>query len=275
MRGLVIGGSGYLGARLVRALGPRGLATHRTPHAPDQVAFDAEKMRLSDLLPQLPGDLTHVFAPYGAINPEAIARDPARFAAINVAGMIGVLKDALDAGLKPVFFSTDYVFDGAHGGWTEEDAPRPLTAYGAQKLAVEAWLATVGAPWLTVRLSKLVSGDRDTHSVLGQWVNDFFEGRPQRCAADQIFSPTFVDDAAGAVVALCDAGAQGLFHVAAPEALSRLDLLNLLYDAAREHRDDLVIEITPCRLHDLNFAEKRPLNTALSSEKLRRTIDWR
>ncbi|MGE3303640.1 MAG: hypothetical protein AB7M12_11060, partial [Hyphomonadaceae bacterium] len=68
---------------------------------------------------------------------------------------------------------------------------------------------------------------------------------------------------------------QGLFHVAAPEALSRIDLMNLLYDAARAHRDDLVIEITPCRLHDLNFAEKRPLNTALSSEKLRRTIDWR
>ena len=42
--------------------------------------------RLSDLLPRLPGALTHVFVPYGVIDPEKCA----------------VLQDALDAGLMPV-----------------------------------------------------------------------------------------------------------------------------------------------------------------------------
>ena len=37
-----------------------------------------------------------------------------------------------------VHYSTDYVFDGTkEGAYTEEDAPNPMTVYGASKLAGE------------------------------------------------------------------------------------------------------------------------------------------
>ena len=105
-------GADYWRIGLCRAA-PRGdarLATFRAPETPEGLRFEAGPARLSDLLPQLPSDLSHVFVPYGGIDPEKRARDPAGTAEINVVSVIGVLRDALDAGLIPVFFSSDYVF---------------------------------------------------------------------------------------------------------------------------------------------------------------------
>jgi dTDP-4-dehydrorhamnose reductase len=273
-RALVVGGSGFLGGRIAALLGDRGIATFRSAAVPGGVRFDATTERLADLLPTLPGDLSHVIVPFGAIDMEGCARDPKATSAVNVVAVIGVLKDALDAGLKPVFISTDYVFDGTKALWRETDPAWPRMAYGAQKLAVEAWLGTLAAPWTVVRLSKIVSGDVKTHSMLGQWVNEVKAGKPQRCAQDQFLAPAWVDDLAGAVVKLADVGATGLFHAAGPERFSRIALLTLLLDKIREVDPAARVPVTPCGLHELPFLEKRPLDTSLSTAKLQEAVAW-
>ena len=270
----MIGGSGFLGRRLTQLLGPRGVSTFRSRPIARGLAFDATTQRLSELLPRLP-DLSHVFVPYGLIDPEACARDPAGTAVVNVVSVIQVLKDVIDAGLTPIFFSSDYVFDGTHGLWREQDEPRPRTAYGAQKLAVEAWLGTIAHPWLIARFSKIVSADTDANSVLGPWAEAIKAGAPQVLAADQVFSPTWVDDACGALIGLADTGATGLFHVANPQPLSRLALFELLLGAVQAIDPNRSVAITKARLHDLEFySEKRPLNTSLAVEKLQTLAPW-
>lgn len=267
-RALVVGSSGFLGGRLLALLGGRGVGTFRSKPAPGAIRFDATAQRLGDIAGALPSDLTHVFVPFGAIDMEGCARDPAGTSAVNVVAVTAVLKDALDLGLKPTFVSTDYVFSGERGLWRETDRAIPRMAYGAQKLAVEHWLGTVPAPWTIVRLSKVVSGDRTTHSMLGQWVNELLAGKAQRCAEDQLFSPAFVDDHARAIIALADRGAQGLFHSGGPDVFSRIALLRLLCESLRRVDPSVGVEITPCRLHDLPFLEKRPLDTSFDSAKL-------
>ena len=91
------------------------------------VPFDATRERLAELLKQLPADVTHVFVPFGLVNPEQCARDPMGSAEINVASVIRVLGDVLDAGLVPVFVSTDYVYDGRKTSRTEDEPQAPNT----------------------------------------------------------------------------------------------------------------------------------------------------
>jgi dTDP-4-dehydrorhamnose reductase len=274
-RALVVGSSGFLGARILARLGDRGVGTYRSRPIPGGVAFDATRDRLTHIAGALPSDLTHVIVPFGAIDMEGCARDPAGTSAVNVVAVVQVLKDALDLGLKPSFVSTDYVFDGTQRLSDEGHEAKPRMAYGAQKLAVEHWLGTLDAPSTIIRLSKVVSGDTTTHSMLGQWVNELRKGAAMRCASDQYFSPAFVDDLADAIIQLADVGAHGLFHAAGPDVYSRIDLLNLLVASIKRHTDAINTEVTPCRLHDLPFLEKRPLDTSLSVRKLRDTIDYR
>ncbi|MDO8423093.1 MAG: sugar nucleotide-binding protein [Parvibaculum sp.] len=266
---LVVGGSGYLGQSLGRTLGSRGISTYNSKPVPNGLHFDASETRLRDLISEMSIEPSHAVVTYGAINPEFCARDPVGSAQINVHSVIEAMRDAIDAGIVPVFLSTDYVFDGTRGARNETESTCPTTQYGAQKVAVEEWLHNQNAPWIIARASKLVSGARDTHSVLGQWVNDIQDGREMRCATDQVFSPALVDDVARSIVQLIDHAAIGIFHVAGDEAMSRYDLAKTLVETVEDLTPTLSINLTAAKIHDFPFLEKRPLDTSLDTAKLR------
>ena len=223
----------------------------------------------------LPNDITHVFVPFGTINPEQCARDPAGTRITNVDSVIRVLEDAFAAGLLPIFVSSDYVYDGSKPLRIEDEPQAPNTEYGRQKVAVERWLGTRHEPWLVTRLSKVVSGDTTAQGILGPWISDIRNGRAMRSATDQIFSPALVDDLAGAMIRLAEMNLHGIYHVAGPETMSRYDLNRLLVEAVRavDPRVDPLLE--SCSLRDIPSLELRPLNTSLSIEKMQAAIAWR
>jgi dTDP-4-dehydrorhamnose reductase len=274
-RALVVGGSGFVGRAILSRLGPeRGIGTRHAAAAPGLVRFDAVADRLSDLLSSLPSDITHVFVPFAVSNPEACAVDPERTRRVNVDGAIRLMQDAFSAGLTPVFVSTDYVHDGTRPLRNEDEPQAPATEYGRQKAAVERWLAARPEPWLIARLSKVVSGDTTRRSVLGEWINDLRNERPMRSATDQIFSPAFVDDVAGAMVRLAETGSNGIFHVAGPRPMSRHQLNRLLIDEIQAVDPRVAASVAACSLRDIPFLEQRPLDTSLSIEKLQAAIGW-
>jgi dTDP-4-dehydrorhamnose reductase len=274
-RALVVGGSGFVGRALLSQLGSdRGVGTWRSKPTRGLAQFDAVTGRLSELLRALPNDITHVFVPFGMINPEQCARDPAGTRTVNVDSVIRLMEDAFAAGLVPIFVSSDYVYDGSRPLRTEDEPQAPNTEYGRQKAAVERWLGTRHEPWLVTRLSKVVSGDSATHGILGPWVNDIRNGRAMRSATDQIFSPAFVDDVAGAMIRLVEANLQGIYHVAGSEPISRYDLNRLLVDSIQAIDARVEASVEACSLRDIPSLEQRPLNTSLSIAKLTAAIAW-
>jgi dTDP-4-dehydrorhamnose reductase len=274
-RALVVGGSGFFGRHLLERLGDRGVGTHLNRPAAGTIRFDAATERLRDRLADLPSDLTHVFVPFGVIDMEGCARDYDGTARVNVAAVQGVLADAAEAGLRAVHVSTDYVFSGDRPLWSETDEAQPRMAYGRQKLIVEQWLQARHPEALICRLSKVLSDRMERENMLANWAHDIRAARPLQLAADQCFSPAGADDLADAMIALADAGASGLFHVAGPERISRLDLFRRLSAAMAEHQETDMSLAQACSLHDLGFLETRPLDTSLDVSRLERTISHR
>jgi dTDP-4-dehydrorhamnose reductase len=275
LRALVIGGSGFVGQSLLHQLGPdASIGTFHQKFFPGGIPFDAAAEDYRTLRQRLPDGLTHVFVNHGIVNPEACAADPAGTARVNVDSICRLLEAAMADGLFPIFLSTDYVFDGTRGGWTEADTPRPVTQYGLQKLAVERYLQGQPGPSLVVRLGKVVGAQVDIHSVLGQAVPEFRAGKPMRLATDQIMAPVWVQDAAALLLRLAAERATGLFHIAGPERYSRLALMALLQNAIQAVDPSVRVVMTPCSLHDLPFRERRPLDTSLSNGKLQARYAW-
>ncbi len=133
--------------------------------------------------------------------------------------------DCADAGARFVHVSTDCVFSGRRGGYSEDDLPDPVDFYGRSKL-----LGEVAAPALTLRTS-IIGHEVRRHASLVDW---FLSQPPTtvRGFANAIYSGVTTRELARLLVdvALPLPALQGLFHVAS-EPVSKLELLRLVADA--------------------------------------------
>jgi dTDP-4-dehydrorhamnose reductase len=261
-RHLVIGGSGQVGEHLLRALGSDGVGTYFENAVPGLEHLDARDERaVARLLRAVRPEA--VYLPASEPNVDLCEREPEATASMNVGIAESVSRAAAGIGARLVFFSTDYVFDGAAGPYAEDDEPNPLSEYGRQKLAGERWaLETPGA--LVVRTAVVYGWERQRKNFVVRLIEADRNGGAQwRVPVDQIGSPTYAPNLAAAVVELAHAGAAGIYHVAGPEPASRYEFA---MEATRVFQLDNV-EVEPVETTELAQDALRPLSAALYVDK--------
>ncbi len=221
---LIVGASGQLGTALAAQLGGEALPAARRLLNPAWLDIDLENIAAQpSLLDRVFGEheVGGVFCAAGATNVDRCESDPAWAEAANHLGPLALAKHA--TAIPFVFFSTDYVFDGAAGPYTEDAAPRPLSQYGRTKLEGEQAILAAHPQALVVRTTTVYGPDPQGKNFLYTLRRLLSEGKPMRVPADQLANPTYVDDLAAVSIALLQAGQTGLFHAAGPDFLSRYD----------------------------------------------------
>jgi len=204
---------------------------------------------------------------------DACERDPEQAELVNHAGAVHVAEACRKHGVRMIFLSTDYVFDGSKRSPYEVDDPvAPLSVYGRTKAAAEKDVQRILPGSCIVRISWLFGAE---NKCFANTVLDWAEsGEPVRALADQVSIPNYSHDVARALAALVHAGAQGTVHVTNPTAVSRYDFSRELLRAA-----GLKVEVKPAAVEDVKWAGVRPSYSALSDASLRRygirVRDWR
>ena len=126
-----------------------------------------------------------------------------------------------------------------------------------------------------MRYPKLISSEKGDGTLLSDWLERIDRGEPIRCAEDQSFSIIDVVDAVEAMVALIEADATGVYHVGGPTAWRRSEFLATFVAELRRYRD-VDPDIRLCSIRDFeDFAERRPFDTSLNSDKLARDVGFR
>jgi len=277
-RFLVIGASGFVGSHLIRRLASLGIPALGTrsrsgkrPAAAPLVPFDLASDRIADVLNpgflrQDPPATLHAAICATVDNMDACYREAAHYRRIYVDGTCRLIDDLVALGVRPVFFSTCYVFDGGKGFYSEDDPISPVNEYARQKYAVEQHLATHAPSGWTLRLDKIVGDDPTEESLFTQWLRRVRENRPITCIADSELSPTYVGDVVEAVLLSASKGLTGMHHVANPERFLRIDL-------ARAFCRHLGVPNHPMvehSLEDFGFADARALKSSLNGSRFQR-----
>jgi len=139
-------------------------------------------------------------------------QEPGKADAINGQAVRLLAEQSRLAGTKLVHYSTDFVFDGAATRpYRPEDPTNPLSAYGRSKLLGEQFLQGINPPgWIILRTAWLYGEDGACfpRTILAA----ARAGKPLKVVDDQIGSPTYAGDLAGATLDLIDRDASGLFH---------------------------------------------------------------
>jgi dTDP-4-dehydrorhamnose reductase len=184
--------------------------------------------------------------------------------AVNAAGPAHLARACREAGALLVHVSSDYVFDGAKSGpYAEDDPPRPISAYGASKLAGCLLVGASGAAHLLVRTSGLF-GAGGSRVKGGSFVERILararSGEPLRVVGDRVFSPTYAPDLAAALVALVEREARGVFHVTNAGTCTWYELAVAALELAGLRAP--IVEITSL---ELGARARRPAHSVLAN----------
>jgi len=159
---VVIGSKGFIGKHLTASLNPAIYTHHK--ESPYLVDLNTPNLKTLPLSTE-----THAVIAAGCANINDCNNPPEKTYAINVAGTLRIAKQCTELGLCPILFSTDYVFDGKEGGYTESSPTSPINAYGKQKAELEERIHdATGGNYLMLRLSKIYSTSIGDDSLLDE-----------------------------------------------------------------------------------------------------------
>lgn len=219
---LITGGSGYLGRHLITlAAGHWEITATYFRHPLDGDGFVAARLDVRDsgqvnaLVAKVqPGVIIHTA--YATESEETMQE-------VIVQGTWHVARAAREAGARLIHLSTDVLFDGQRGNYTEDDPPSPITPYGRAKAAAEAIVAAEADDAVIVRTS-LITGF-DPPDLRTQWVLDCLrEGREIRLFTDEFRCPVWVITLAQALLELAELDYRGVLNVAGNQVLTRCEL---------------------------------------------------
>jgi dTDP-4-dehydrorhamnose reductase len=275
MRIFIAGCDGLLGQNLLRAsagLGHEitGSSRHPAPVLPEFLSafhsLDAADPATWDFVRrEVKPDRIVNAAAYTDV--DGCERDPAQCDRVN--------RDAVrwmaETGIPVVQISTDYVFDGVAGPYSEEDPTRPLSRYGRAKLESEA-LALSSARGLVLRTMWVWGQGKGAKKSFTEFVRGTLaSGQPVKAVTDQVGNPTLAWDLAGAVWALLAADASGLYHAAGRDRMNRYEWA---LRVAEFHGLDASL-VEPVDSSGFRFDAVRPLNSGLLCAKLERDAGFR
>lgn len=171
---------------------------------------------------------------------------------------------------KVIHISTDYVFDGKSGNYSESSKPNPLSYYGKSKLASENALITSGIDSVILRTMIIYGTGMNLRPNFAVWlINMLAEKNGVTIVDDQFGMPTMVDDLGWALVKMVDLNKSGLYHICGSDYLSRYEFALKLAEVF-ELNENL---IKPIKSSELNQSAERPMNSSFILLKAETDLD--
>jgi dTDP-4-dehydrorhamnose reductase len=266
-RVLVVGVSGQVGNQLLRILPSASVVpTSRRAEKVGWAALDLETVSDSEaeeMVRRL--EIATIYCVGGMTNVDACESAFELARRVNCEGPAILAAAAARFGARFIYFSTDYVFNGTNGPYTEDSPGDPICAYGRSKWLAEMAVRDAHPAALVIRTTGVYGPDPGGRNFLYSLRKGLKGTKPFRLPKDQISTPTYNLDLATAAVALEKSGAQGIFHVAGPDVVSRLKFAR---------RAAAVMGLDPANLAgvstaDLGQAAPRPLRGGLVTEKIK------
>jgi dTDP-4-dehydrorhamnose reductase len=254
---LVTGCNGTLGRAFLRVAGGRGLAAIGAGR--EELDISARKS-VSDFLDRV--------RPWAVVNAAGYVRvdeaeqDAGNCFRINTQGGCVLADECARLGIPLVAISSDLIFDGRKGEpYVESDVASPLNIYGVSKARLEEHLRQLPNA-LLIRTSAFF-GPWDSHNFLATTFHELSQGREVRVANDTMVSPTYVPDLVNTTLDLLVDDERGVWHLVNDGALTWFDFARLAVE--RAGLDSSRIVGVP--MSDLGLRARRPLNSALTSER--------
>ncbi|MEX1000991.1 MAG: SDR family oxidoreductase [Crocinitomicaceae bacterium] len=281
MRLLITGSNGLLGQKIVAQLLRKNksfiatsLGENRNPDCPAHLYapldITSEDEIEAIILKEKPDAIINTAA---MTNVDACEEEEEKCRLINVGAVENLYKASEKHQLFLTHLSTDFVFDGNKGLYTEEEERNPLSIYATSKRDSEDILMNGSyTNWAILRtIIVFGEGNNLSRSNIVLWAKEALRsGKELTIVNDQFRAPTWADDLAWACIRACEIRAKGVFHISGPETFSIYECVKRIadfygYDSAL---------VQPISSISLNQKAKRPPKTGFDISKAQKILGY-
>jgi dTDP-4-dehydrorhamnose reductase len=216
---------------------------------------------------------THVIHTAAMTNVDMCELDPESCQKVNVDSVQLLAEKCTESDCHFQLLSTDFVFDGLTGNYSEEDKPNPLSVYADSKVQAEEIVQNV--PGLNYSIVRTIivygTGNNLSRSNIVLWAKEALKnGQELTIIDDQFRAPTWADDLAWACIRICELNEKGIFHIAGPETMS---IFHLVERIAQFYKLPMS-QVKRTDSSTLNQPAKRPPKTGFNLSKAQSRLGY-
>ena len=231
-----------------------------------------DKENISNVLESFNPDIIINCAAYTNVDGSEINKDLAH--QVNVEGLRNLIQLS-DINTYLIQISSNYVFDGDSGPYSEDEHTFPVNYYGKTKLEAENILRGTRRKWAIFRPNVLYSSDLFSKGNFFAWVyRSLLKKDSISVVTDQISNPTFNLQIVKAIFQCIIMDFEGILHIGSDDYMSRyefaLDIAKVFgFDSA------LIIKIDTDSLTQKvkSYIAKRPLHSGLVVSKIEKELN--
>jgi len=189
---------------------------------------------------------------------------------INVAATKNIREAITDKDIKLVYISTDAVYDGVKGDFSEDDEIDPLNYYGLSKY--EGELQILRKEHSLILRTNIFGWNIQDKKSLGEWILDELNGRRKiNGFKDAYFSSIYTMEFARVIDIAIQKKLSGVYNCGSQNSCSKYEFAVKIAECFGLDRT----LITPISIDDFNFKAKRGKNLSLNVNKLQKELDYK
>lgn len=274
MKLLITGSNGLLGQKLVDSclkkkidFVPTSKGANRNSSCPNDIYLELDITNEKEVL-ELISEVkpTHVIHTAAMTNVDQCELNPHECELINVTATHYLVQACNKVGAHFQLLSTDFVFDGKKGNYSEEDEMNPLSAYAKSKVDAERIVENESTTENSIVRTIIVYGNAESlsKSNIIAWAKSALEkGDPLTIVDDQFRAPTWAEDLAAGCLAVFEHKQRGIFHVSGPETMSIFEMVVRI----GKHFNLNTNHVSKISSSTLNQAAARPPKTGFNLTK--------
>jgi len=270
---LVTGASGLLGHKVAQLALERGHKVYSTYNEHPTNLGIPVKLNLANLseisktISRLKSEAIIHTAAYTDVDGCEVNQDLAWKVNAEATKRIAVVCASIDSHLT--YVSTDYVFDGEKGLYSEEDQPNPVSYYGYTKLKGEEFVKEHAKNWCIARASVIYGWSQTQKLNFATWlINNLNQGKEVKVLTNQYVSPTLNTNLAEMLLEIAERKITRILHTAGATKTSRYEFALKLAEVFNLNMN----LVKPAELNDMVWRAKRPKDSSLNIDKARQTL---
>jgi len=274
---LITGSNGLLGQKLVCDFNPhfRVIACDLQPESYlsfPNLSYETlditDRRRLAFQISFYHPDVIINAAAYTDVDGCEINRDKAW--AVNVGGVKNLVSICEKQKIKLIHLSTDYIFDGEQGPYSEDDPPEPVSFYGETKLESEKIIKESGIDFLIIRTNVLYGLGKNVKLNFLLWLLDKLSHSEKiKIVTDQFNNPTLADNLSFCILEMVKKNISGIYHIGGSEYLSRYDFAIKVANRFNFDKNNIL----PTKTELLQQKAKRPFKGGLKIDKAQSILE--